>query len=713
MCTFENCSAHLFQSRREWARHELETHQREWRCSFCSLEHFTSAKSLDDHIRDHHSEYTREQISSMQSLSEQYPQVAPMSACIFCDWPATYNEGRTSHPVSGETADLCTDSRSRSSPLAKKNELSELQTACPVVPIEQFQKHVGHHLEQLALFALPPPIKESSQTSPNLVAMSHPSRGSDEESVSKASAQSSTPVNSDPLPDLYVALTRGDIALVRKLLQGGADPNVRSPQGAGLLQVAAVYRVLEALEILLDAGADPNAQGGEYGNALQAIAAYDGHKLDALRLLLEAGADINMEGGKFGHALVAAAVTELHPGVEVLEPTSIIIQLLLRKGANVNADGWVYGTALSASVARQDHDSVQTLLEAGADVNVQGGYYGTALQAASAEGHYQMVQMLLDAGADIDAQSYYSGNTQGGFYGTALQAASARGHYQVVQMLLGAGADINAYARGNYGTALQAASARGHYQVVQILLYKGADINACAPGDYYGTALQAASAKGHYQVVRMLLDAGADVNTQGGRWGNALQAASAKGYKQVVQILLDAGADVNAYTQRDRYSTALEAASAGGHKQVVQMLLEKGADIDAQGGTHSPSESSLLASPDLTSDVLTCDLCTGRSFHGQSRRRSCRRHMEAKHSDGPRIQCPEGCDKTFRPGRADNVKRHVDKYHRADQSRVIPHLNTGDPHAPPPGNSTIQIGDQHPLHQVQTTQQPEQPSSPL
>ncbi len=127
MCTFENCSAHLFQSRREWARHEFETHQREWRCGFCPLEHFTSAKSLDDHMRVHHPAYTREQTSSMQSLSEQYPQVVPMSACIFCDWPATYKEGRTSQSVSGELADLSSGSQSWFPPLAK--EQSQIMSA--------------------------------------------------------------------------------------------------------------------------------------------------------------------------------------------------------------------------------------------------------------------------------------------------------------------------------------------------------------------------------------------------------------------------------------------------------------------------------------------------------------------------------------------------------------------------------------------------------
>ena len=77
-----------------------------------------------------------------------------------------------------------------------------------------------------------------------------------------------------------------------------------------------------------------------------------------------------------------------------------------------------------------------------------------------------------------------------------------------------------------------------------------------------------------------------------------------------------------------------------------------------------PSESSSLASSDLVDDVLTCDFCPGKTFHGKYRSRSWRRHMDAEHSDGPRIPCPEGCDKTFVHGRADNVRRHVNKYHR-------------------------------------------------
>ena len=63
--------------------------------------------------------------------------------------------------------------------------------------------------------------------------------------------------------------------------------------------------------------------------------------------------------------------------------------------------------------------------------------------------------------------------------------------------------------------------------------------------------------------------------------------------------------------------------------------------------------------------TLTCDFCTGKSFNGQYKRRSWRRHMAREHSDRlPNIPCPEGCDRTFVHWRTDNVKRHLDKHHR-------------------------------------------------
>ncbi|CAN9091685.1 unnamed protein product [Alternaria alternata] len=300
----------------------------------------------------------------------------------------------------------------------------------------------------------------------------------------------------------------------------GADHPDTLISMANLALYAASERRDEAVvKKLLDKGAEVNAQGGHYGNALQAASAR-GHE-QIVKTLLDAGADVNAQGGHYGNALQAAS----EGGHEV------ILEMLLNHGAEVNAQGGRYGNALQAASARGHEQIVKTLLDAGADVNAQGGYFGNALQAASEGGHEVILEMLLNHGAEV--------NAQGGRYGNALQAASARGHEQIVKTLLDAGADVNAQG-GHYGNALQAASARGHEQIVKTLLDAGADVNA--QGGYFGNALQAASEGGHEVILEMLLNYGAEVNAQGGRYGNALQAASARGHEQVAKTLLDAGA---------------------------------------------------------------------------------------------------------------------------------------------------------------------------
>ena len=50
------------------------------------------------------------------------------------------------------------------------------------------------------------------------------------------------------------------------------------------------------VRLLLEKGANVNAEGGKYGNALQA-ASFGGHEA-VVRLLLEKGANVNAEGGQ-------------------------------------------------------------------------------------------------------------------------------------------------------------------------------------------------------------------------------------------------------------------------------------------------------------------------------------------------------------------------------------------------------------------------------
>jgi len=284
------------------------------------------------------------------------------------------------------------------------------------------------------------------------------------------------------LPPLYFSSLNGLIVATKILLEAGADVNntqakeydnkiladieAQDEAYGNALQAASSRGHEAVVRLLLDAGANVNAQGGKYGNALQA-ASYRGHGA-VVRLLFDAGANVNAQGGFNGNALQAAS----YKGHEA------VVRLLFDAGANVNAQGGFYGNALQAASVDGQEAVVQLLLDAGANVNAQGGKYDNALQAASRWGHEAAIRLLLDAGANVDAQ--------GGAYGNALQAASRWGHEAAIRLLLDAGANVNAQGE-YYGNALQAASSLGHEAAIRLLLDAQANVNA--QEEYYCNAL--------------------------------------------------------------------------------------------------------------------------------------------------------------------------------------------------------------------------------
>lgn len=350
---------------------------------------------------------------------------------------------------------------------------------------------------------------------------------------------------------LQAAAFGGHSVVVKQLVDAGADINAQGGHCGNALQAAASKGhgsmeielfddggacvrdqgcpyVPEAtlsghsavVKQLLEKGANINAHGGHYGYALQA-ATFVGD-VAVVRDLLARGANVNAQGGYFGNALQAA----------VYRDYSEMIPELLDRGADINAQGGYFGNALQAATMSGDEMVGGLLLDRGANINAEGGYYGSALQGAARIGNASLVRVLLDRGANA--------NVQGGFYWNALQAAGYTGNELVVKYLLDAGAEINAQG-GHYGNSLQAAAFMGHEVVVNNLLLAGADVNA--QGGYYGTALRAAAFAGHPAIVQQLVKAGADVNDDSSQFGTALDVAKLEameqgGYETVINILL-------------------------------------------------------------------------------------------------------------------------------------------------------------------------------
>lgn len=168
----------------------------------------------------------------------------------------------------------------------------------------------------------------------------------------------------------------------RRLSYGCNSPNDSTPDLVG----ATISSCKEVVERLLDSGADPNVKSPE-GWSPVFEAAYRSQE-EILRLLLDRGADINQRSSSGWTPLIAATNRDR---------CFSIVELLLSRGADINARNEEGRTALIYAVLHKNEAVVRLLLAAGADVKLKDGYGKTALMIAQEEALDEYVIRLLKA----------------------------------------------------------------------------------------------------------------------------------------------------------------------------------------------------------------------------------------------------------------------------------------------------------------------------
>lgn len=216
-------------------------------------------------------------------------------------------------------------------------------------------------------------------------------------------------------------------------LDGGLDPNKRTPEGTTLLMMAA--HDAEKVKLLINRGADVRAKAKSGYTALMVATTYYGTS-QAVKLLLEHGAEARpgkgvmfeasplflavMAGDRENVALLLAKGADPNRRMEIIGvfPTSplfeaaflgdvAIAQALLRGGGSVKEKDLDGMTALHWAVVSHRSDLVKALLAAGAEVNAVDRYgYTPLLYAATIDfGDCETATMLLQAGADPGIQT--------------------------------------------------------------------------------------------------------------------------------------------------------------------------------------------------------------------------------------------------------------------------------------------------------------------
>jgi ankyrin repeat protein len=240
-------------------------------------------------------------------------------------------------------------------------------------------------------------------------------------------------------------------------------PAALSPQGLEPWMETALFGTASELKAQLDGGLDPNSKTPE-GTTLLMMAAHDAEKV---KLLIDRGADVRANA-KSGYTALMVATTYLG--------TSPSVKLLLEHGAEARPGKGVMFEAspLFLAALTGDRDNVALLLAKGADPNrrmeIIGMFPTSPLIEAVFFGDPAIVKVLVQGGADVREKDLDGM--------TPLHWAVVAHRPEAAKALLDAGADVNAVDRFGYTPLLYAATIDfGDPEAATALLQAGADLS--------------------------------------------------------------------------------------------------------------------------------------------------------------------------------------------------------------------------------------------
>ena len=369
------------------------------------------------------------------------------------------------------------------------------------------------------------------------------------------------------------AAMRGDAAMVKALLDGGADVNRAQGDGMTGLHWAAERGDEAIAKLLISAGADLESRTRIGSYTPLHLASKGGHTAVA-RVLLEGGANASVPTENNG-------ATPLHLAASA-SGGETVVSLLLSHGADVNAREASAGqTPLTFATANNRTASTRALLKGGADPALTTNVVDVLQRVAVDR---EAVRRLDEAIADLRGDEF----EEDGWEPTPGQVQAAiRAQREVLYESVQAaqeGRPPGMYADGvrdegiretlvRYTggfTALLHAAREGHVEAALALLDAGADVNQVSAGDETSPLLMA-TLNGHFDLALLLLERGADPTL----------AASTDGATPLFAVLQTHWAPKSRYPQ-PRAHDRQEAE----YIDVMAALLEAGAETNIQIKTH-------------------------------------------------------------------------------------------------------------------------------
>jgi ankyrin repeat protein len=369
------------------------------------------------------------------------------------------------------------------------------------------------------------------------------------------------------MPVVLFAYLKGQNAIVKSLMEAGADINRADAAGEIMLHHAAMRNDGPMVKDLLDKGAQINARSADGRTAL--MYALEKNRIPIAELLIKKGADVNATDRKRQNILHYLAP---------LQQAGQLIALLPAEGVNVNAKDDTGRTPLLVAAMSARWSNVELFASKGADVNIADSTGKTPVLMAAEKGNLTAVKTLIDRGSDVK-KADASGQTVLHY----LAGQRGKAVVQMIPEIIAKGGQVNAKSASG-ATPAGMAVAGGNTAVFAALLESGIDKDGLELNSLPLAVF--AYEKRQKEIAKTLLEKGADVKKTGSLGETMLHAVAAQDDWQFANFVLGYNPDLNARDDTGR--TPLLSAIDKSAIRVAGLLIEKGADVnvkDRQGQT--------------------------------------------------------------------------------------------------------------------------------
>jgi ankyrin repeat protein len=214
---------------------------------------------------------------------------------------------------------------------------------------------------------------------------------------------------------MHDAADSGDLDMLKRCKDAGADMSALDEFGWTPMHYAARNDCVDVLELLYEMGGDISARKDD-GRTPMHEAAENGN-VDAIKVLHELGGDISARDDSGKTPMHVAAVYGYVDAIKVLH----------EMGGDISANNYGGGRPMHEAALYGNVDAIKVLHEMGVDISVTDRSGSTPMHCAALNGNVDAIKLLHGSGGDISATNNWGR--------TPMELAMSRGRLDVVEAI--------------------------------------------------------------------------------------------------------------------------------------------------------------------------------------------------------------------------------------------------------------------------------------